>query len=324
MTVDLERCIGCKSCEAACKQEHGLGPGEFRNKVVWLGDTGQAAGGFLPLACLQCERPACLRACAASAISKDEKTGVVQIDESRCTGCGECVVACPYGAIGYDAIGHHAVKCDLCADRRAEKRRPACVESCPGYALDIGVRDDLVQQASKNGRNILDCDHYMLNPSTIFLEPLKRLEVDKDPSSESEDAVINSLRISESPAVMGVGVKASTAKVIPQGLMRPLEANFPYRTPRPERQADRIIAGGCNICFNCCTVNFHFRGQQLVNITGNPEDPLFKGKVCPKSQMTLQLYNNKERLQTPLKRVGERGEGKFVKITWEQAMTEIA
>ena len=324
MTVDLERCIGCKSCEAACKQEHGLGPGEFRNKVVWLGDTGQAAGGFLPLACLQCERPACLRACAASAISKDEKTGVVQIDESRCTGCGECVVACPYGAIGYDAIGHHAVKCDLCADRRAEKRRPACVESCPGYALDIGVRDDLVQQASKNGRNILDCDHYLLNPSTIFLEPLKRLEVDKDPSSESEDAVINSLRISESPAVMGVGVKASTAKVIPQGLMRPLEANFPYRTPRPERQADRIIAGGCNICFNCCTVNFHFRGQQLVNITGNPEDPLFKGKVCPKSQMTLQLYNNKERLQTPLKRVGERGEGKFVKITWEQAMTEIA
>ena len=82
MTVDLERCIGCKSCEAACKQEHGLGPGEFRNKVVWLGDTGQAAGGFLPLACLQCDRPACLRACAASAISKDENTGVVQIDDA--------------------------------------------------------------------------------------------------------------------------------------------------------------------------------------------------------------------------------------------------
>ena len=34
MNIDLERCIGCKSCEAACKQEHGLGPGEFRNKVV--------------------------------------------------------------------------------------------------------------------------------------------------------------------------------------------------------------------------------------------------------------------------------------------------
>ena len=34
LMIDLERCIGCKSCEVACKQEHGLGPGEYRNKVV--------------------------------------------------------------------------------------------------------------------------------------------------------------------------------------------------------------------------------------------------------------------------------------------------
>ena len=53
MIVDLERCIGCKSCEAACKQEHGLGPGEFRNKVVWLGEAGQAASNVTGL-------PACV------------------------------------------------------------------------------------------------------------------------------------------------------------------------------------------------------------------------------------------------------------------------
>ena len=323
MVVDLERCIGCKSCEAACKQEHGLGPGEFRNKVVWLGDTGKPAGGFLPLACLQCDRPACLRACGASAISKDEFTGVVQINESRCTGCGECVVACPYGAIGYDAVGHHAVKCDLCADRRAKLRRPACVESCPGYALDIGVRDKLVKHASEKGRNILDYDHYLLNPSTIFLKPLKRSSVSES-SSCSEDSVITSMRFSKSPAVMGSGLKSKNNYFKPKGSVRPLEANFPYRVSRHERQADRIIPGGCNICFNCCTVKFHLLGKKLVNITGNPEDPLFKGKVCPKSQMTLQLYNNKDRLQSPLKRVGKRGEGKFVKISWEQALTEIA
>jgi len=40
--------------------------------------------------------------------------------------------------------------------------------------------------------------------------------------------------------------------------------------------------------------------------------------------MTLQLYNNEERLKTPLKRVGARGEGRFEPISWEQALTEIA
>ena len=111
LMIDLERCIGCKSCEAACKAEHGLGPTENRNRVVWLGETNQPGLDFLALSCQHCERPACLRACpvAPKAITKDPDTGVVAIDETRCTGCGECVVACPYGAMGYDMIDHHAV-----------------------------------------------------------------------------------------------------------------------------------------------------------------------------------------------------------------------
>ena len=37
LMIDLERCTGCKSCEAACKSEHALGPTERHNRVVWLG-----------------------------------------------------------------------------------------------------------------------------------------------------------------------------------------------------------------------------------------------------------------------------------------------
>ena len=90
LLIDTERCTGCKSCEVACKQEHRLGPGEARNKVLWLGAQDPAGLSFLTLACQHCERPACLRACPVNpkAIDKDPLTGVVRVIESRCTGCG--------------------------------------------------------------------------------------------------------------------------------------------------------------------------------------------------------------------------------------------
>ncbi len=47
---------------------------------------------------------------------------------------------------------------------------------------------------------------------------------------------------------MGAGVASDAAKGSLQSTARPLEAAFPYRLPRPERQADRTVAGGCNMC----------------------------------------------------------------------------
>ena len=77
-------------------------------------------------------------------------------------------------------------------------------------------------------------------------------------------------------------------------------------------------------CFNCCTAKFHFQGDKLINVTGNDEDPVLNGKICPKAQFTLQLHHNEHRLEYPLKRVGRRGENKFERITWDQALDEIA
>ena len=59
-------------------------------------------------------------------------------------------------------------------------------------------------------------------------------------------------------------------------------------------------------------------------MTGNEEDPVLNGKLCPKAQFTLQLHHNEHRLQYPLKRVGARGEGEFERISWNQALDEIA
>jgi anaerobic selenocysteine-containing dehydrogenase/Fe-S-cluster-containing dehydrogenase component len=300
LMIDLERCIGCKSCEAACKQEHGLGPGEFRNKVVWLGDAGAAALDFLTVTCQHCERPACLRACPVNpkAIVKDPATGVVSVAEDRCTGCGECVLACPYGAMGYDRIDHHAVKCDLCADRRAAGGTPACASVCPGHAITFGTRAGHLAYAKAEGRQVRDHDQFLMGPATVYLDRL--------PRESRGDAV----RGRERPAVTRGTLEATPA--------------FPYRQPREERKADRVAPGGCNICFNSCSTKYHFQGERLVQVTGNEEDPVLRGRICPKSQLALQIHRNPQRLARPLKRVGGRGEHRFEPISWQQALDEIA
>lgn len=311
LMIDLERCIGCKSCEVACKQEHGLGPGEYRNRVLWLGDPNAPALDFLTVACQHCERPACLRACPVTpkAITKDTETGVVIVDENRCTGCGECVIACPYGAMGYDAEDHHAVKCDLCADRRAVGQTSACASVCPGHAITLGRRDDHIAYAEAEGRKVRDHDNFLLGPAAVYLDRIER------PWRRAPCVAATALAERDTPAL--IDDPRTRRKLGPNSI------EYPYRVAREDRTSDRVAPGGCNICFNCCTTKFHFKGDRLVRITGNDEDPLLQGRVCPKSQLTVQLYASKDRLNRPLKRVGPRGSNQFEPTSWERALDEI-
>ena len=176
LSIDLERCTGCRACEAACKLENRLVEGVFRNRVYWIAPAYQEERfEFMVSVCQQCSRPVCLRVCGAAAIAKCPDTGVVEIDTDRCTGCQECVVACPYGAIGFDYRRHKAEKCDLCADRRTSGRGgPACAAACPGRAIRFGERSVLTARARQAGRTIRDINHFGLVPSTIYLEHLPR------------------------------------------------------------------------------------------------------------------------------------------------------
>ncbi|MBF0316050.1 MAG: 4Fe-4S dicluster domain-containing protein [Oligoflexia bacterium] len=100
--IDLEKCIGCRSCMVACKQ-HNAGPrGTWWNRVFTPGSSEhmipspQGKEYFLPVTCQHCKNAPCVRACPVDATYHQSDNSVL-IDYDRCIGCRCCVTACPYG-----------------------------------------------------------------------------------------------------------------------------------------------------------------------------------------------------------------------------------
>lgn len=84
------------------------------------------------------------------------------------------------------------------------------------------------------------------------------------------------------------------------------------------------IPSMCQSCTTACGVIGTVKAGRLISITGNPEDPNSRGSVCAKGTAGPSMLYAASRLLYPLKRTGKRGEGKWKRITWEQAYDEIA
>jgi anaerobic selenocysteine-containing dehydrogenase len=83
------------------------------------------------------------------------------------------------------------------------------------------------------------------------------------------------------------------------------------------------------VCFNCesaCGLLAYVdkTSLEIKKFEGNPAHPGSRGRNCAKGPATHNQIYDPERILYPLKRVGERGEGKWKQITWEQALDEIA
>lgn len=151
---DSTRCTGCRTCEMACKDYKQL-PTEiaFRKVYDYEGGTWTDEGDgiytcdtfayHVSLGCQHCEIPACMSMCPQGAIEKDAETGLVAINDEKCTGVGACVETCPYNVPVVSAEVGRGMKCDGCADRVAEGKQPICVEACPLRALDFGDIEEL-------------------------------------------------------------------------------------------------------------------------------------------------------------------------------------
>jgi thiosulfate reductase/polysulfide reductase chain A len=86
----------------------------------------------------------------------------------------------------------------------------------------------------------------------------------------------------------------------------------------------KTVASFCEMCFWKCGILCHIEDGRLKSITGNPEHPLSRGRLCPRGTGGAGLVYDRDRLTTPLIRVGKRGEEKFREATWEEALDRIA
>lgn len=149
ITVDPKKCVACYGCFVACKEERGMPLGKqlLRVEKRWQGEGLQARCFYAPVMCMHCTEPACVPACPQKAISKDDTTGLVSIDEKKCIACEKCQVACPYHVpVIMDNKAH---KCDLCAGRLdMDKDQPPCVLTCTTQAIHLTKLDEKAKKAA--------------------------------------------------------------------------------------------------------------------------------------------------------------------------------
>lgn len=138
LMADYHQCTGCRTCEMACSLFHEgkCSPVLSRTRVIKF----DARGENHPTICSHCSKPHCLSACKTGAMSVDGATGAVIINEALCTGCRDCISACPDSQVSFHPEKRIAFKCDLC------NGEPQCAKFCPTGAISYGDLDALLMQ----------------------------------------------------------------------------------------------------------------------------------------------------------------------------------
>jgi formate dehydrogenase iron-sulfur subunit len=172
MFIDTSVCIGCKSCQVACKEWNVLEgePTHFRQlpgapypiAVNFTGnsydntaalsatdwrhvffieefsqDRSVARWFFSSDSCKHCNDAGCLNSCPTGAIIRTDM-GNVFVQDDVCIGCKSCVPSCPFGVIALSPKTGTVHKCTLCNDRIHNGLGTACAKACPTGSILFG------------------------------------------------------------------------------------------------------------------------------------------------------------------------------------------
>ena len=161
--IDVGICNGCYSCQIACKGEHvgndwtPYAKPQPNTGHFWLhliehinGTVPKVKMHYVPLLCQHCDNAPCIKSCPVKAIYKRED-GLVILDPTKCTGCKNCVDACPYGVIYFNESLNQAQKCTGCAHLLdgGEWKIPRCADACPTEAIRFGEESEFKEIIKK-------------------------------------------------------------------------------------------------------------------------------------------------------------------------------
>ena len=207
MTIDLDACIGCNACAAACQAENNVpvvGPAAASQgrALHWLRVDAHPRphGGtaFQPVPCMQCEQAPCEPVCPVNATVHDHE-GLNAMVPARCIGTRTCANACPYGVRRFNWADHRSAtdtparnpdvalrprgvmeKCTYCTHRIAAARtagtldalETACQRACPTRAIafgDLKDADGAAARGRRDGRAYLLLEELGTRPRTAYL-----------------------------------------------------------------------------------------------------------------------------------------------------------
>ncbi len=96
------------------------------------------------------------------------------------------------------------------------------------------------------------------------------------------------------------------------------------RDKLPGSLGAKEVTSVCEMCFWRCPIVGKVKDGKLIKIEGNPKSPANGPRVCARGNSGVQLVYDPDRIKYPLKRTGERGEGKWARISWDEALDEVA
>jgi tetrathionate reductase subunit B len=154
--IDIAKCNGCHSCQIVCKDEHvtndwtPIAKPQPETGQFWIELTERVRGtvpkvkvAYRPHLCMHCDNAPCITSCDVPGALYERDDGLVIIDPVKCTGCKNCVDACPYDAIFFNDGLNIAQKCTGCAHLLDSGwTEPRCADACPTLAIKMMDEDE--------------------------------------------------------------------------------------------------------------------------------------------------------------------------------------